>query len=423
MIVRGVGRALVGLALVLAVSACDDNPLAEDREDASHFRLNPSNVAVHGGGGTVKVDATVLNKYGAATNAAVSATPCDARITAVADTARTAYEFPERFEITGVTLGVSCLVVSGGGITDTIGVRVIPDSIAVSFADTIESGSGTTVEVTFLGANGQPVTGMSLSDVTITLDDEDAGILNPATGEIAARAPTDTEIEVALNPVWGAVRRTTLPFTVLPATFTGTAVQEAYSGGQAVRFTAGALPFDEDTEITFDTDWGTVVTAEPVTATEIVAMLPFGGLPAGTELGYTILTGEGVAVGGTFTTTAATPADDAYGDTFTTTPMIQVGVDAFGALGGTDEEEVLHFTVTEAGDYTMNVNWNDDSDIDTQIQSADFSETLLSRETGAHPEAGTVHLEPGIYTVWLFMYESHTGDMPITTYRVRLTQN
>src|SRR5690606_40224919 len=67
------------------------------------------------------------------------------------DTSRTAYEFPERFEITGVTLGMSCLVVSGGGITDTIVVRVVPDSIAVTVADTVESGNTTLVDVTFLG--------------------------------------------------------------------------------------------------------------------------------------------------------------------------------------------------------------------------------------------------------------------------------
>jgi hypothetical protein len=116
---------------VLVVSACDDNPLAEDRDQASYFRLNPSNVVVNTGG-IVKVDANVLNKYGAATNAAVTATACNANITAVADTGRSDFEFPERFTITGVTFGNSCLVVNGGGLTDTIDVRVVPASVDIA---------------------------------------------------------------------------------------------------------------------------------------------------------------------------------------------------------------------------------------------------------------------------------------------------
>src|SRR5690606_34120598 len=205
---------------------------------------------------------------------------------------------------------------------------------------------------------------------------------DPATGEISALAPNTTEVTVELNPEWAAVRSSTVPLTVIPGTFAGTAVQGAYGAGQAVTFTAGAVPFDEETEVTFSTDWGHNVTLWPASETELVALLPYG-LPAGTTFDYSILTGDGVAVGGTFTTTAATPADDPYGDTFTTTPVIQIGEDVVGAVGATGDEELLHFTVTEAGSYRLDIGWSDTSDLDVYITDPDANVSYLARETTA----------------------------------------
>src|SRR5687768_9943294 len=79
-----VGRGLAALALALFVGACDDNPLAEDRDEAAYFRLTASNIAVNAGD-EVMVHAVIVNRFGAATHAPVTGTPCDSKITAEPD--------------------------------------------------------------------------------------------------------------------------------------------------------------------------------------------------------------------------------------------------------------------------------------------------------------------------------------------------
>ena len=106
-----------------ALAACGDDPLAEN-EDADYFLLNPS-FAVVAVDGQTTINAVVVNGNGVATGDAVSAEPCNARITAEVDPGRSAFEPPERFIVHGVTIGESCLVVRGGGLTDTATVSVV----------------------------------------------------------------------------------------------------------------------------------------------------------------------------------------------------------------------------------------------------------------------------------------------------------
>lgn len=119
-------KAILGATLVLAaMAACSDDPLSADRDKAAYFLLNPTfaNVKV---AGETKVTAVVMNKNGVPIGAAVTAEPCDARITALADSTRSAYEEPERFVVKGVSAGTSCLIVNGGGLKDTVGITVVP---------------------------------------------------------------------------------------------------------------------------------------------------------------------------------------------------------------------------------------------------------------------------------------------------------
>jgi hypothetical protein len=116
--------AILGLTLLTGVlGACDRNPLKADRDKGLYMYTNPSfaQLAV---GKTTKVRANVMNKYLAPTGDAVTGTPCDAKITAVSDTSRTVFEQPERFVVTGVAAGTTCLIVSGGGVTDTVQIVV-----------------------------------------------------------------------------------------------------------------------------------------------------------------------------------------------------------------------------------------------------------------------------------------------------------
>lgn len=120
-------RAVLGLTLLLGAFtvACDNNPLKADADKGFFMYTNPSFAQVKVGG-TTKVRANVMNKYSSPTGDAVTATPCDAKITAVADTSRTVFESPERFVVTGVAAGSSCLIVTGGGVSDTVTFNVLP---------------------------------------------------------------------------------------------------------------------------------------------------------------------------------------------------------------------------------------------------------------------------------------------------------
>ena len=433
MIVRGVGRALAGLALVLGtVTACDDNPLAEDREEAAYFRLNPSSVAVNAGG-EVLVDAVLVNKFGGGLNQTVTGTPCDNKITAVPDSARSVFEFPERFRIRGGnTLGLSCLIVSGGGITDTVSVRVVPDTIVLTGIDTLPSGVIRVANVQFLNEQGQPTTGFTANDVTFTIGSTTIGVID-STGAISARAPGTTTVTATLKPSLGlgVTRSTSRNITVVAGPFTGTTAQSAGTGGQQVVFTQGAIPFDADTElrITVPTGWVSLATPTPgivarASGTTITAMLPHG-LPAGTALAYDIINlgPNQVATRGTFTTTTAAPAADTWGTATsspTTAPTFQVGTDVFGTIAATaGGREWFCFVAARTGSHTMWLNWNDGSDIDAVLTNAAGTSALLTRATLANPETGSVSLTSGTrYCVLIEMYEAATAGNSM--YRLRI---
>jgi len=116
--------AALGLVSVIGAAACADNPLSEDRDVVSRFRINPSfaNVKV---GGSTKVTAIALNKHGEPTGASVTATACDGKISVSNDPTRIDYEPPERFVVTGVSAGESCLNVSSEGTNATVTINVV----------------------------------------------------------------------------------------------------------------------------------------------------------------------------------------------------------------------------------------------------------------------------------------------------------
>lgn len=429
MIARNIGGAILGLMLVLTASACDDNPLADDRDQAAYFRLNPVSVAVNAGGDVI-VDAVVVNQYGAATNAAVTGTPCDNKIVAVPDTSRTAYEFPERFRVTGATLGISCLIVRGGGLTDTVEVRVVPASIQIAGVDTLLSGNTSNLTVRFLNTAGQPVTGLSVADVT--LSSASAAIASvTAAGAVTAFAPGTTTLTATLLPKFGVTRSGTGTVNVKAGSFAGTIAQSSAAGGQYLTLTQGALTFDADTEIRVQVPTGFFAGITPsivsrATGTTISVMLP-PGLAAGSVLRYDIVNvgASQVALTGQFTTTAATPYPDTWGtapNAPATAPTFTVFNDVFGTLPGIDQQAEAYFCFTAArtGSHTMTVHWDDGSDIDAYITNAAGTSALLARETLANPETGAVNLTSGTkYCVNVFMWESAVPNREVP-FRIRV---
>jgi hypothetical protein len=117
--------ALLGFVGMFAAAACDDNPLASDRDKVTRFSTNPSFANVKVAGQTV-VTAIPLNRNNEPTGDPVTGTACDAKVTVAADTTRSAFEPPERFVVKGVTAGQSCINVSAGGVQATVTVNVVP---------------------------------------------------------------------------------------------------------------------------------------------------------------------------------------------------------------------------------------------------------------------------------------------------------
>ncbi len=119
-----VASTLAGLLAVFAFAACDDNPLSEGRDSTDRFRLNPSvaNVRV---GSTTKVTAIAVNRNGEPTNEVVTATACDARVTVAPDPTRLEYEPRDRFVVTGVSVGSSCIRLSAGSVQAEAKINVV----------------------------------------------------------------------------------------------------------------------------------------------------------------------------------------------------------------------------------------------------------------------------------------------------------
>jgi hypothetical protein len=445
-IVRVLRRAGVGLAAVALLAACDDNPLAENRDQGAWFELNPSNVAVNAGG-TVTASAVVRNQYGAATNAAVTATPCDGKITAAADTLRSAFEFPERFVITGSSsLGTSCLVVTGGGLTDTIRVRVVPATIRATGADTVSNmvGSGNLVQasVDFLTLAGTAATGFDpVTDIVWTsLTPAQASV--DSEGRITGQAPGIGRVLVQLHSRYGVTRTDTLVFRVQAGAFGGTVTTGtigAATGSIAVaNFSEGTIPFDADTQVELRTADGVLVRTfnTVTTGTSRQVVLPFG-LPAG-NLRYNIINmgPNQIAQTGTISLPTGTPAGDTQepDNTLAITPKVMApGEVFFGSLNDTDFRDIIRINVTEAATYTFLAEWNEVSghasgtppgtDIDMYVHSSTGA-LLLERESFDLPrETGPLTLQPGTYFVRLDVY-AYIGNpnLASTTYRLTVTK-
>ena len=415
-------RAIFGTTLVvMAVAACNDDPLSEDRDKASFFQLDPSVVAVNAGG-TANVAAVIVNKYGASTNAAVAAEPCDSKITAAKDPTRSVYQPPERFVVTaGSALGSSCLIVKSESVTDTVTVRVVPARIDLVADTAVGSGADIPVTVRFLTASGAAATGMSASNVDFTVVPAANGVID-ASGKFTGQAPGTATIIGTLKTGLGAVRADTVTVKVKQGPFTGTVAQSAGRGGQILTFTAGAVKFDADTKLTIVGAVDSVTFLEK-DSTKIIAAVPFGK-PAGSALQY-VISGLGpnqLGVGGTFTTTTANLDDTWTGEDATdpaTAPEVPIGPAWVGLIGDTGSDYLYKIVITEAGTYRLQVDWSNDSDIDVYVTNFAFTTALLARESSANPEVGTVALTPGTYLIELYQYEAAAASQQ---FRVRFAK-
>jgi len=115
---------VIGLGALSVAAACDDNPLAKDRDKVDRLFLNPSFVNVLVGDSTF-VTANAINIHNEPTGDSVAGEACDGKVTVKLDPERTAFELPERFIVRGVTAGESCLNVTSGGKSASVTINVV----------------------------------------------------------------------------------------------------------------------------------------------------------------------------------------------------------------------------------------------------------------------------------------------------------
>jgi hypothetical protein len=122
---RKIGLLVMILFAGVFAVACDDNPLAEGRDEVDRIDLNPSFANVKVADSTF-VYGIAVNRHGEPLGVAVSGSACDNKITITPDPKRTAFEPPERYVVKGVTAGNSCVNFSAGGKQATATIRVVP---------------------------------------------------------------------------------------------------------------------------------------------------------------------------------------------------------------------------------------------------------------------------------------------------------
>lgn len=398
--IRGVGRTILGLALVWGVAACDDNPISEGRDAGEYFSVNPSDAAVEAGD-TTRVIAIVMNRYGTPTNENVTAEPCDNKVTATADPARTEFESPETFLVIGQTLGFSCIVVRGGGLVDTATIRVVPAELELAGDTLLLSGEAGTVGVSFLNVSGQVVTGFDINSVTFSSGAASIATVDES-GNVTAFAPGVAPLIVTLKNTWGVARVDTLMVRVQAGTFAGTFSPTNPVEGEIMTINAGVLAFDADTEILYDgVEWPWVLSQDEATITMIT--------PPSGDIVIASIGENQVALNATIPLVQLGPEDS---DVTTARVLAETDSMWFSVGGNFSSLRLAKLVVPANATYEFDLDWlpHDGHDLDIIFFNSagafmGYGAPWGGCATGAHPEACNVAIPAGTWYVAVNLYD------------------
>ena len=135
----GYTAALAGLAMVNG--SCVDDPLADLDSSPAAILTSHSSLQLTQGAAGFAVTATVVDGRSAPLAVPVTATGCDAAVSAAVDpTYNPVPATSARFLVTGVSPAGSCLNLSGGGLTKTVPTVVLPTSFNGTVSGTTPQG-------------------------------------------------------------------------------------------------------------------------------------------------------------------------------------------------------------------------------------------------------------------------------------------
>ncbi|HEX6694109.1 MAG TPA: hypothetical protein VF035_05310 [Longimicrobiales bacterium] len=400
-------RTVLGLTMVLgALAACDDNPMKEGRDEGEYFFTNPSFSTIVAGD-SVQVVAQVRNRYLAPTGDGVTATPCDADITVTADTTRTQFEAPERFWVFAHNLGPSCLVVSGGGVTDTVDFLIGPAAITVNAASPLGSGESAPITVSFQDTEGNDVTGYTIEDVTLSSSAAATVFVDNAAATMTGRAPGTANVIATLNAGHGQATTGSTPVTVVAGAFTGTFSPATLRWGTLLTLNAGAIPFDADTRVTIGGVEAFIVPGR--TTAMIQAVVP--GVPGPTTT--VVLSNLGADQVASVFNAPITASEANEPDALATPNPITRGTPVYGVVSEDDAHDYWQFTLAASTSITFNLNWNGTAaqgDIDISIWNSTGGHFGIGCATGNKPENCTATIPAG---TWTLDVEWYAADIPL----------
>jgi uncharacterized protein (TIGR03437 family) len=223
------------------------------------------------------------------------------------------------------------MIVTGGGITDTIDFAIGIAFLKLNVDSTLISGTQNPLSATFQDANRVATTQLTDTMVNYVSRDTTVVKLDTINHTYIARSPgTVYVVATSKSGLLGQSARDSIPVTVLPQAFNGTFTPTVLPRGGLVTLTAGSVPFDANTAVTLTTTAVTKISQTPTTFTFVVptTIVPDTATmfiknmgPAETSQAVK------VAIGPTAQFTGTKPATVQFGDVVTLTG----GADPFDA--------------------------------------------------------------------------------------------
>jgi hypothetical protein len=401
---------LLGGAILAATGCTKEAPLYPGGPVGPAAALNLSSAlfVVNAGGAPATVAARVEDSVGNPTSDAVSFASCDpAKVTVAAGAAMD--QWTSSADISGVTLGASCVTATGAGMTDTIRVRIAPGTIVIAGPDSVLSGAGASFGVEFYSLDGTQLTAgadfpipdvQSLNALRLPIQATD-----PLTYDAAGQQPGAVVLQISTNTDFGSVTANKI-VTVVPGVFTGALSATSGAIQTMIKVTPGAgIAFDADTRVRFGPvassyygeNWdGTAADAPIAVFPDSLLFIVPASIPLGTYDAYVLDQGPNqIASKTSFTVVAGGtpvgnrqpyPGANTPGARLENKPLPVIFPVVFPDAGTTS-----YYTVspTAAFQYTMVLHFPCPGDLDIQIIDGGFTayQGDQSGETYACPEA------------------------------------
>jgi hypothetical protein len=301
-------RFLVGGCAALLVAACSQDPslyLGGPAGPVTRIQLSAGQVPMTVGQ-TVTVGAAALDEVGNVSPELPAFTSCGGPVTVSAVPGYGSYSAAADISAAPATVGVTCVLASAGGVTDSIRISVGPAGITILGPDTVVSGLTGQFTAVLYNAAGDPLDG----NVPLAWSSANEGrmITTFEGGLVSGRAPGSVNIQVRAPN--GVIQTRTV--IIKPDLFTGTLSAATGNAGDLITATRGPgdSTFDADANATVG---GQVAFVEVTPPSSMRIAIPATGTAGVRDLDILSLGAVQLAKRTTFTTTTAT--DDIFGTT------------------------------------------------------------------------------------------------------------